>query len=300
MDRVEQFFDLVLGKAHAQHVDPFPGVGTDALPPGDAPAHLFHDEMAKLLLLGPGEDQGLDADVLLVGLVHHDGGGEVIDHGIDGDLRLEEDQADGVQKSVEGHGEPPHSEAAALFAQAQANHIQPAAAAAAGEDQAGADAGENAAQQAGGQRVVYQHGGRNGDHAVEKRKGDSAYHGFQHEFLAEDPVGVQQDGNVGKKIENTGDVAAAEVQAAPGFQKRPDQLADTHAAAGIESQRDNEVVQGKRRDQFAQDAGQYPKLRTVHSGVEHPIPLLSKRCSLIYVASDIVAPLYSPFVQTAR
>ena len=65
-------------------------------------------------------------------------------------------------------------------------------------------------------------------------------------------------------------------QQAPGFQKRPDQLADTQPAAGVQAQGDNEAIQGKRCDQFAQDAGKHPEPGTVHGGVEHPILPLSK------------------------
>ena len=111
-------------------------------------------------------------------------------------------------------------------------------------------------------------------------------------------MGIKQDGNVGEKIQNTGNVVITEAEATPGLEQRPDQLADAHAAAGVQPQRDDEVVQGKRRDEFTQNAGRHPEPRMVHGGIEHPDPLLSR--SYFDVASAIVGPLYSPAAETAR
>lgn len=79
MDRVDQLLNLILGKAYAQDVDVLSRIGAHAVPEGDAAAQLFDDEAGQRVLILPGEDQGLDADVLLVYPVQHHGGEEVVD-----------------------------------------------------------------------------------------------------------------------------------------------------------------------------------------------------------------------------
>lgn len=118
------------------------------------------------------------------------------------------------------------------------------------------------------------------------------YHGFQHELPPQNPAGIQQNGDIGEKIQNSRNIIVPEAETAPDLQQRADQLAHTHAAAGVKPQRNNEVVQGKRRDQLAQNTGQHPKSRTVHCGVEHPIPLLS--CRQIKIASAVVGFIIQP------
>lgn len=46
-------------------VDVLSRIGAHAVPEGDAAAQLFDDEAGQRVLILPGEDQGLDADVLL-------------------------------------------------------------------------------------------------------------------------------------------------------------------------------------------------------------------------------------------
>lgn len=118
MDCVEQLLNFVFGQADAQNVYIFAGIRADAFPPCDAPAQLIHDDPAQLPLSGPCENQRLHADILLVGLIHHHSGGEIVDHGINCRLRGKKDQAECVQKGIEGHGKASYSETAALFAQA--------------------------------------------------------------------------------------------------------------------------------------------------------------------------------------
>ena len=111
--------------------------------------------------------------------VQHHGGEEVVDHGVDGHLRREQQQAGRVQKRVEGQGELAHRKAAAPLAQTQSHNVQAAAAAAAGQHDTAADAGQNAAQQAGGQIVVHNGSAGDGDDAVKQGIGHGADQRFK-------------------------------------------------------------------------------------------------------------------------
>ena len=139
-------------------MESLPAVSPGALPIGDAAAQLFNDEAAQLLLVLLGENHGLDVHVLLVHPVQHHGGEEVVDDGVDGHLRHEENQAGGVEEEVHRQGELAHGEAAAPLAQAQSHNVQPAAAAAAGQHDAAGRAHDDAPQQAGGEVVLHNGG----------------------------------------------------------------------------------------------------------------------------------------------
>lgn len=115
---VEQLFDLELGKAHAQHMYALSGIGAHTIPVGHGAAQLLDDEPGQGVLILPGENQRLDADILLMDPIQHHGGEEVIDHRVDGHCGAEEDQAGGVEECVEGKGEFPHRKRTAPLAQA--------------------------------------------------------------------------------------------------------------------------------------------------------------------------------------
>ena len=201
------------------------GVGAHAVPVGHAPPQLLDDEVRQDPLVLPGEDQRLDVDVLLVHPVQDHGVGEVVDDRVNGDLRVKQDQDHRVEHHVEAQGELPHSEGVVPLAHDQADHVQSAAAAAAGEDDAAAQPGEDAPQQAGRQVVVHNGLGGDRDDAVEEGVGDRADDGPHRQAPPQIPVSHDQQGDIQQEIENARDVVCTEAQPQIGLKQGADQLA---------------------------------------------------------------------------
>ena len=269
VDHVQQLLDLILGQAHAQHMDIVLGIGAHAIPVGDAAAQLLDDEVRQDALILPGENQRLDGDILLVHPIQHNAGEEVVHHGVNGHLRVEDNQADAVQHRVEEQGEPPHRDVAAHLAQAQAHRVQAAAAAAAGQDNAAAHAVEDASQDAGRQIIVHNRPDGDGNQAGKEGIGPGTHDGPQGQSPAQHLVGEDQNGDVGQQIQKTRNIIGAEVQMQIGLQQRPDQLAHAQGAAGVQSQRHDEKVDACGRDQFAQHGQDQPQGAVVQGVVQH-------------------------------
>ena len=160
-------------------------------------------------------------------------GEEVVNDRVNGYLRTEQEQADGVEHRVEGEGELAHGEVAAPLAQAQTHNIQTAAAGAAGQYQTAAHARQNTAQQTAGQLVGHDGHGGDGDQTVENGVGRGADQGFYHEGAAQRFVGSQQNGDVGDIVQDAGDIMGAEIQSQSRLSQRAQQLADAHQTAGV-------------------------------------------------------------------
>ena len=203
--------------------------------------------------------------------VQHHGGEIVVDDGVDGNLRLEQEQTGGIQEEIEGQGELAHGKAAAPLAQAQAHDVQPAAAAAAGESDAAADAVEDAAQQAGGQIVVNNGDGRSGHHAVKEGVAQGAHQGLEHQLLSQGLVGEEQDGDVQDEVQDACNVAGAEVQAHIGLHQSAEKLAHAHQAAAVQPQGYNEEPDAHGADQLAKNGGHQPQPAVVQGVVYHVV-----------------------------
>ena len=253
---MQQVFFLVFGKAYAQYVHVLAGIGAGAFPVGNTASQLFENLPADFGLVAPGENQHLHADVLLMHLVDHDSRKTVVDHGIDGHGRGEQEEEDGVEEEIESQRELAYREAAAPLAHAKSHDIQTAAAAAAGKNDAVACAGENAAQQACGEIIIDDGIFRDRQQTVDQRIACGADQSFENQRLAQRFVGKEQNGDVEQEIKNTGNIRSPKADAGIVLQQCSGQLAETHGAAGIEIHGCDELGNGNGSDQFAHDGGE--------------------------------------------
>ncbi len=119
-------------------------------------------------------------------------------------------------------------------------HRETAAAAAAGQDNAGPHAGEDAPQETGREIVVHNGDGGNWDHTVKEGVGHGADGGFHHHVPAQDPPADDQQGDISQEIQDARHIIGPEVQSQIGLEHRPQELAEAQHPAGIQIQRHDE------------------------------------------------------------
>lgn len=258
VERHLQRHHLILAQAHAQHMDLLVGVAALALPEGEAALQLFGDGPAQLLGVLLGEDQHLHGDVLLMHPVQEQRGEHHINRGVDGGVQIEQHGAQGVQYGVEGDGEPSHGEAGALFAQVQAQHIQSAGGAAAGEDQSAGEAAQNTAHQAGGQLVGNDGGGGRRDHRQRQRVDDGGDAHEQHKVPAHGAPCQPEQRDIHQQVQDTRQVKGR-LQPQLGLQQRAGHLAEAVQAAAVKPLRHDKQVHGHRQQNGAEHAHDQPQ-----------------------------------------
>ena len=153
--------------------------------------------------------------------------------------------------------------------EADAHDVQAAHGGRAGQHHAAAHAHEDAAQQAGSQGVLHDGGGGDGHDGVEEGARHRADQGPQGHAPAQQPPGVDEDGDVDEEVEDTGHVDGPQLKVQPAEEQRPQDLAEAHQAAGIEAQGHDEEVHAHGAEQRAENGRQQPQARMVQETVEH-------------------------------
>ena len=286
--RLLQRLDLVLAQTHAQHPHVVAGVGPQALPAGDAPADGLHDGFGQGLPLLLGDDQRLDGDVLLMHPVHHQGGDDGEDGGIDGGAGVEEHHADGEEHRVEHDGHPAHGDAP-LLAQIQAQDIQAAGAAAAGEHQADGGAVDQSADETAGQHVLHHRLGRHRDHHHEHGAAHRAQNQLGHEGPAQGAPGQDHQRDIGRQVQRAGQIHVRHPDAQLRIQQGADHLAQTQYAAVIQPLGHDDPVDAEGHQQCGGHNAHHSQPAAVHRLVIH-----RHRSSLPAPAGSFANSLYGP------
>ena len=211
----------------------------------------------------------MNGDILLVHPVQDHGVCEVVNHGVNGDLRVKQDQDGRIKQGIEAQRKFTHRKSTVPLAHDESQHVQSAAAAAAGEDDSAADPGEDAAQQAGRQIIVHNGLRGNGNDAVKNRVGYRTDDGPHRQSPAQVPIPDHEQRDVQQKIEDACDVVGPEAHAQEVLQQRSHQLAEAQQAAGVQAQGDNEEIQRRGRDQLAQHGEHQPQDSVVQGSVQH-------------------------------
>ena len=268
-----QGVDLILGQADAEHLHLVAGPAAPARPAGNAPVQLLHDVAGQLGVVLLGEDQQLDRNILPVDTVQKQAAQHIIYSGVDRGGGIEQEEAQGVQQSVEGNGEPSHGEAAPLLAEIQPQDVQAAGGAAAGQHQAGGKARQDAAHHAAGEEVRNDRRGRRWNDRQKDRVADGADRRLPEKLPAQGLVGQQEQGKVHEEIQYTGQVKGQGERQLP-LQKGTDHLAQAVGPAAVEALRHDEHVDGHAEQQAAQQTADQAQALVVHKLLIHGAILL--------------------------
>ena len=249
------------------------GIAAPALPQGKAAIQLFQNGLVQPFGILLGEDQHLDGDVLLVHpiqkqcLKHH------VNGGIDGGGQVEQHGAQRVQRCVEGDGEPAHRETLPLFAEVQAQHVQSAGGAAAGEDNAAGKAADDAAHQTGGQLVRDDRRGGRRDHR--QRDGVNDGHGghAHHKVPAQRAPRQHDQRQIHQQVEDTRQIHRG-LQPQRRHQQGTDHLTQTVQAAAVHALRHDDQVDARRHQDAAQHTHAQPQPFVLLHLLQHTLTLL--------------------------
>ena len=226
-----------------------PGIDPLALPAGDAPVEVVHDEPVQLRLLLLGEDQHLHRHALPVGPVDGHSVEDGVQRRVDQDGQVKEHSAGDEQRRVEGQVEPPDGGLHPPLGQIQPQQVQPAAAAAAGEGQPRPHPGDHAPQQAAGEHVLHQGRGGNGHDTGEDGVGHGTDEGIAEKHPPHRPVGQNQQGNVEGQQDDPREVEGHGLDAQDHQHQRAQQLAQPHQPPGEQPQGHHEQIDPQRVDQ---------------------------------------------------
>ena len=264
-----EVFDLVLVQAYAEDVGILAGVDALPLPAGDAAVEVVQNEVVQFRAFRLGKDEHLDIDALLVGPVDgnglEDGVEDRVDHG--GDIK--EQAAQQEQGGIACQIHLSDSEPGPSPGQDQAQGVQSAAGAAAGEHQTGSHAGDHSTQEAAGEDVIHQ-GGRRYRHQTDKQGvGGGADHGVAEKDGTHKPPGNGEERNIDSVKDHTGQIKGQAGDMEGGQNQRSQQLTDTHKPAGVQAQRGNKQIDAQSIDQTSQYSQDETAPAGPHGGFQH-------------------------------
>ena len=256
--------------ADAEHANVAAGVGSLALPVGQAAANAGHDALRQRGVSVLGEDKHLHVDVLLMSAVDKQRAEHRVDDRIDGRAQVEEERAGNVEHDVKAQRKAPDGEAAAALGQAQTDNVQSAGRAAAGKGETKGEAAENAADKARGERIFQNRHGGGAYHAQEERRRAHTDQRAQQKTAAEVAPGEIQHRNIDEKVQNTGDVHARG-QIKMLHEQCTNDLAETDHTAGIKPHRHDEKVYAQRVEKRCKNRDQDAHPFVLQCFVQHDL-----------------------------